>query len=435
MSEEAVERRTIRAISWRLLPFLFVLYVFSYLDRSNVGLAALQMNDELRFTPTAFGLGTGLFAIGYSLFEIPSNLVLSRVGARRWVARIMVGWGLLATATMFVRTPWQFYVVRFLLGIAEAGFFPGVIYYLGQWYPVAYRARAAAVFTLAIPLSQVLGGVIGGALLGLGGTGGLSGWQWLFLVEGAPSLLLGVVVWFYLTDSPRDARWLPADDREWLVALLTRERSTSMPATSGYWRTLQTPACWSLALMYFAFLAIGVGYTSWIALLVRGMLATRDTVTGFITAGLSLVSAGFYLLSARGSDRSQERHLYAIAGLALCTGGCLGAAVAPLPWLRVLFLALIPIGSGVFMPSFWCLPTMRFAGASAASAIALISAVGSLGGFLGSVTIGCLKQSTGGDVRAFLTLAGVGLVGSVAGFVLRRQAVNGRRSPGLSPTE
>jgi ACS family tartrate transporter-like MFS transporter len=420
MQEETIERRTVRTVSWRILPFLFVLYVFSYLDRSNVSIAALQMNDELRFSSTVFGLGAGLFSIGYSLFEIPSNFVLSRVGARRWIARIMVCWGILATAMMFVHTPAQFYVVRFLLGTAEAGFFPGIIYYIAQWYPMGYRARAAAVFTVAIPLSQVLGGAIGGSLLGLGGTANLSGWQWLFLIEGAPSFGLGIIVWFYLTDSPSEAHWLPPIDRDWLVARLGRERETFPPRATGYWRALQTPVCWWLGLMYFSFLTIGVGYTSWIALLVRGALATQNAITGFITAGISLVAAGAYLVTAQLSDKTNDRHFYAVAGLALCAAGCLGAAFAPLPWLKVFALAVIPIGSGVFLPSFWCLPTMKFSGPFAASAIALISAVGSSGGFLGPTIIGYSKHSTGGDAAAFVTLAGIGLVGCGVGVVLRR---------------
>jgi MFS transporter, ACS family, tartrate transporter len=435
MQEEAIERQTVRTVSWRILPFLFVLYVFSFLDRSNVSIAALQMNDELRFSSTVFGLGAGLFSIGYSLFEIPSNFVLSRVGARRWIARIVVSWGILATAMMFIHTPAQFYAVRFLLGIAEAGFFPGVIYYIAQWYPMGYRARAAAVFTVAIPLSQVLGGAIGGSLLGLGGTANLSGWQWLFLIEGAPSFVLGIIVWFYLTDSPSEAHWLSAIDRDWLVARLGQERETFARPAIGYWRALRTPVCWWLALMYFSFLTIGVGYTSWIALLVRGALATQNTITGFITAGISLVAAGSYLVTAQLSDKTNDRYFYAVVGLALCVAGCLGAAFAPLPWFKVFSLAIIPIGSGVFLPSFWCLPTMKFGGPFAASAIALISAVGSSGGFFGPSIIGYLKHSTGGDVAAFVTLAGIGLVGCGVGVVLRRKAIfdqcsyTGRRPP------
>ena len=194
-----------RLVSRRLLPFLFILYIFAFLDRSNVSLAALQMNDELKFGPAVFGFGAGIYYLGYALLEVPSNLILARVAARLWIARIMITWGILASAMIWVRTPLEFYTVRLLLGMAEAGFFPGIIYYLTQWFPTAYRARATARFALAVPLSQVIGGALGGALLSLGGVGQLSGWQWLFLLEGLPSVFLGVGVLFYLTDRPEDA--------------------------------------------------------------------------------------------------------------------------------------------------------------------------------------------------------------------------------------
>jgi len=323
---------------------------------------------------------------------------------------------------MWIRTPTQFYTVRFLLGVAEAGFFPGIIYYLAQWFPMGHRARAAAAFTVAIPLSQVIGGAIGGPLLGLGGTGHLSGWQWLFLIEGAPAIVLGVIVWFYLTDRPSDAKWLPAEERAWLVLCLEQEQASLPSEEAGFIRPMWTPSCWGLALMYFSYYTMTVGYASWLPLLVRGALATQNTITGFITAGISLVAACSYFGAARWSDRTNNRCLYAVTGLALSVGGCLGAAFAPLPLLKVMSLAVIPIGGGVFLPSFWCLPTVKFKGSSAASAIALISAIGSSGGFFGPSIIGYLKRSTGTDFAAFVTLAGIGLLGCGVGVVLQQKA-------------
>lgn len=214
---------TMRRVSLRLLPFIFVLYVFNFLDRSNVALAALQMNRDLEFSSSAFGLGAGIFFIGYALFEVPSNLAMARVGARRWIARIMITWGLIASAMMFVRTPGQFYATRFALGVAEAGFFPGIVYYLSEWFPASQRARASARFMIGIPLSGVLGGMVGGQLLGLDGRLGLAGWQWLFLVEGIPSVLLGFVVLGWLTDRPEQAHWLTDSQRAWLTGRLLRE--------------------------------------------------------------------------------------------------------------------------------------------------------------------------------------------------------------------
>jgi ACS family tartrate transporter-like MFS transporter len=212
-----LERTTLRAVSLRLIPFLFVLYVVSFLDRVNVGFAALEMNRDLGFSPAVYGFGAGIFFIGYSLFEVPSNLILARVGARRWIARIMITWGLIAAGMMFVRGPLSFYLLRFLLGIAEAGFFPGIIFYLSGWFPAEARARAIARFMTAIPVSGMIGGPISGALLGLGGRLGLTGWQWLFLLEGLPAVLLGVAVLRFLPDRPEVARWLAPDQRTWLA--------------------------------------------------------------------------------------------------------------------------------------------------------------------------------------------------------------------------
>ncbi|HET7459178.1 MAG TPA: MFS transporter, partial [Gemmatimonadaceae bacterium] len=226
-SDAALERETMRAVTRRLVPFLFVLYIFNFLDRSNVGLAALQMNRDLGFSTQAFGFGAGIFFVGYALFEVPSNLLLIRVGARRWIARIMITWGILASALMFVRTPTQFYALRFALGVAEAGFFPAILYYLSQWYPAAMRARSLSWFMIAIPLSGALGGPLGGWLLGFGGKLGLAGWQWLFLVEGIPSVVLGVVVLRWLTERPEDARWLAPEQRAWLASRLERDRAES----------------------------------------------------------------------------------------------------------------------------------------------------------------------------------------------------------------
>src|SRR5438270_5182881 len=212
----AIERETMRKVILRLIPFLFVLYLFNFLDRTNVALAGLQMNRDLRFSSTAFGFGAGIFFVGYAAFEIPSNIVLVRVGARRWIARIMISWGIIASAMMFVRTPMHFYALRFLLGLAEAGFFPGIVYYLTQWFPATQRARASSRFMIAVPLSGVLGGVVGGFLLSLDGKQGLAGWQWLFLLEGLPSVVLGFIALWYLTDKPSDAHWLSEAQRSWL---------------------------------------------------------------------------------------------------------------------------------------------------------------------------------------------------------------------------
>jgi ACS family tartrate transporter-like MFS transporter len=395
---------------------------FCYLDRTNVSIAALQMNSELRFSSTAFGLGAGIFFIGYALFEVPSNLILARVGARHWLARIAITWGLLACAMMWVRTPTQFYVVRFLLGVAEAGFFPGVIYYLSEWFPTNYRARAISGFVIAIPLSQVLGSAVGGAILGLSGIGRLSGWQWLFLIEGLPSVCLGVIVLAYLTERPDSARWLSLVQRDWLSHRLEQERQTIV-AHSSPLRALGNPLVWVLAVPYFAYYTVALAYVLWAPTLVRDALGTSNTTTGLITASIALLAALAYPLAGMASDRWDGRCTLAALGLALECAGCIGAALFQDSVLRVASLVVIALGSPLLMTSFWCLPTKFLKGASAAAGIAFINAIGSSGGFFGPSILGFLKQTTGSDYSAFLGLAGLALVGSVVCIGLRQMAV------------
>jgi ACS family tartrate transporter-like MFS transporter len=253
-------RETMRRVSLRLIPFLFVLFICNFLDRTNVAIAALQMNRDLQFSASAYGLGAGIFFVGYSLFEVPSNLILVRVGARKWIARIMISWGLVASAMMFVRTPMHFYVLRFLLGVAEAGFFPGIIFYLSQWFPAPQRARAMARFMIAVPLSAAIGNPLSGALLGLDGRLDLPGWQWLFLLEGIPSVLLGFVVFGFLTDRHEDAHWLSADQRAWLAARMRRDRESCTSAHGlPTLRALAHPVVLLASLVYF--LAMTTGFT------------------------------------------------------------------------------------------------------------------------------------------------------------------------------
>ena len=411
-----------RRVSLRLLPFLFVLYIFCYLDRSNVSVAALQMNSELKFSSAAFGLGAGIFFIGYALFEVPSNLILARVGARPWLARIAITWGLLACAMMWIRTPSQFYALRFLLGVAEAGFFPGVIYYLSQWIPATYRARALSGFVIAIPLSQVLGGPLGGALLALSGVARLSGWQWLFLIEGLPTVCLGVAVLGCLTERPEDARWLSGAQRNWLSQCLERERQTIAPHSSPL-RALGDPLVWVLAVPYFAYYTVGLTYIFWAPTLVRDALGVSNAITGLITGGIALLAALAYPLAGIASDRWDARCGFAACGLALGCLGCIGAALFAHSLFRVASLVVIALVSPLLMTSFWCLPTKFLKGASAAAGIALINAIGSCGGFFGPSMFGLLRQTTGSDFGPFLGLAALALVGCLVCVGLRQVEV------------
>jgi len=428
-SESALERETMRRVTWRLIPFVFVLYIFNFLDRSNVGLAALQMNRDLGFSARAFGLGAGIFFVGYSLFEVPSNLVLVRVGARRWIARIMITWGLLASALMFVRTPTQFYVLRFLLGVAEAGFFPAILYYLSQWYPASMRARSGAWFMIAIPLSGTIGGPFGGWLLGLNGRVGLAGWQWLFVIEGIPSVVLGLVVLRYLTEHPREARWLSSEQRAWLVARLERDRSAAHAAHGlSALRGLAHPLIWLAALPEFLVTTAGYAYLFWGPTLIRDALHTSNAATGWITGGIAGLCAIGMLVVGASSDRTGERALHAAACASLVALGCAGAGLFGTPILRIASLAVAEVAVISFLAPFWCIPTLLLSGSAAAVGIALVNAIGNVGGFVGPNVIGFLKTATGGDTGAFLCLAAMALVAAGICVGMRRSLTTHSRS-------
>ena len=423
-----VERSTMRRVSRRILPFTFVLYIFNFLDRSNVGLAALQMNKDLAFSPGAFGLGAGIFFIGYALFEVPSNLLLVRVGARRWIARIMITWGLIASAMMFVRSPSQFYVLRFLLGVAEAGFFPAIIYYLSQWFPSSMRASSMAKFMIAIPLSGLLGGPLGGWLLGFDGSGGLRGWQWLFLLEGLPSVVLGLVALRYLPDRPSDAEWLTSSERSWLAARLEQDKREHpsdhrMPPL----RALLHPLVWLAAIIQLLLTTASYGYLFWGPLLIRDTLHISNFATGMLTGAIAVLSAAGLLLVGASSDRSGERPLHAAACAAFAMLGCIGAAVSSDPWWVFASLALMQISVVSFLAPFVTIPTMLLSGGSAAVGIALVNAIGSVGGFIGPYLIGFMRTRTGGDTGAFIVLAIMAAVATGILLYLRGSAPLARR--------
>ena len=410
-----------RRVSMRLLPFVFVLYIFNFLDRSNVGLAALQMNRELGFSAQAFGMGAGIFFIGYALFEVPSNLMLVRMGARVWIARIMITWGLIASAMMFVRTPGQFYLLRFLLGVAEAGFFPAILYYLSRWFPASMRARSSARFMIAIPLSGLLGGPLGGWLLGFDGRLQLAGWQWLFLIEGIPSVVLGIATLRYLTERPEEARWLTEAQRDWLTGVLRRERDASVaPHGLPPLRALVHPLIWLAALPELLITTAGYAYLFWGPLLIRDTLHTSNLVTGLIAGAVAVLSAVAMLLVGASSDRHDERVLHA-AGCALVVAlGALGAALFDDPMLQIASVTLMQIAVISFLAPFWCLPTMLLSGSSAAVGIALVNAIGNVGGFIGPYAIGYLRTRAGGDTGAFVALSGMALIAAAICASMRR---------------
>ena len=416
----SIAAATLRKIHWRLIPFLFVLYVVAWLDRVNVGFAALQMNADLHFSGSAFGFGSGVFFIGYCLFEVPSNLVLHRIGARRWIARIMMTWGALSAATMFVRTPLSFYLLRFLLGAAEAGFFPGVIYYLSLWYPERQQARAISAFMTAIPVTGLIGGPLSGALLGLNGLHGLAGWQWLFLAEGVPAIVLGGIVLFYLTDRPDGAHWLTPEERTWLIGEVATRRNPHTQSISTL-AALRHPVIWRLG-MVFLLTAMGFyGYSFWAPLVIKSLTDASNLTVGIISAAISAVTIGCMLLNSWHSDHTRERTLHIAIPLMMTSIGFVGCALLRQPLFAILSLALVPIGHCVSYGPFWPIPASFLTGAAAAAAIALVATIASVGGFLGPALIGILKDYTGTHVAAFLSLAALGVVAALLALGLRKR--------------
>jgi MFS transporter, ACS family, tartrate transporter len=415
---------TLRKVTRRLVPFLFLLYIVAWVDRVNVGFAALQMNSDLGFSSAAFGFGSGVFFLGYCLLEVPSNLLLHRLGARRWIARIMVSWGAISVAMMFVRIPLTFYVLRFLLGAAEAGFFPGMIYYLSLWYPEAQRARAIAAFMLAVPISGLLGGPLSGALLGLNGVAGLAGWQWLFLVEGLPAIFLGMIVLVYLTDRPEAARWLAPTEQNWLVSKLSAERAACRAARSiGTFAALTNPTIWQLGII-FLLSAIGFyGYSFWSPLVIKSLTGSSNFGVGVILAVISAITIIFMLLNSAHSDRTDERPLHVAIPLAIMGAGFLGCAFLPGRRLGLLSLALVPIGHCAAYGPFWSIPTRFLTGSAAAAGVALVPSISNVGGFLGPTLIGAMKDRFGAHGPAFMLLGACGVLAALLALRLRRATV------------
>ena len=423
--QSVLERATLRIVSLRLIPFLFILYVVSYLDRVNVAFASLQMNRDLGFSPAVYGLGAGIFFIGYSIFEVPSNLILARTGARLWIARIMITWGILAVAMMFVRAPASFYLLRFLLGVAEAGFFPGIIFYLSEWFPSEARARAVARFMTAIPVSGAIGGPVSGALLGLNGWLGLAGWQWLFLLEGVPAIVLGAVVFWYLPDRPETAAWLDADQRRWLCERLATERARCIGHHSfGVVRALSSGVVWQLGLLVFLSISFG-GYALglWLPQIVSGFSGLSNLQVGFISSIPNLVAVIGMVIVAAHSDRTGERCLHIASASAVAALGFLGCALVHSPALTVTFLSLAYAALLSAHGPFWPLPSKFLTGAAAAGGIALINSLANLSGFAGPYVIGLLNKASGNFRSGFLLLAFVPLAGMVLALRLRYAVV------------
>lgn len=394
----ALEQSVLRKVTLRLIPFMFIMYIFNYLDRQNVGFVKVRLMEDLHFSETIFGLGSGIFFIGYFLFEVPSNLIMERVGARKWMARIMVTWGIISCCMMFTNNRITFYALRFLLGVAEAGFFPGMILYLTYWFPAAERAKAISRFMTATPLAGALGAPLSGALLNwMGGIGGLKNWQWLFLVEGLPSFFLGFVVYFYLTDRPADAHWLTEEEKACLLTRLEREESRRRTRHSMSWgQALSNGTVMQLTAFYFVLQIAIYGFVFNLPGLIK-TFKLDDFTTGLITAIPYTIAAISMVVAGMLSDLKGERKKVVGAASLIAAAGLGGASFfvdGGAPILAVLFLTVAAIGLWSTLGPFWSLPTSFLSGSAAAAGIAFINSVGNLGGFVGPYVMGWLKDTT-----------------------------------------
>jgi ACS family tartrate transporter-like MFS transporter len=428
----------IRRVARRLLPILMICYFAAFLDRVNIGFAALTMNGDLGLSASAFGFGAGIFFLGYVLCELPSNLVLARVGARRWIARILVTWGLLSAATAFVWDGPSFYVVRVLLGAAEAGFFPGMIFYLALWFPREHRARMFGTFNIAVPLSSVIGAPISGLILEhLNGAAGLRGWQWMFIVEGLPALIMGFVVLFSLPNSPEDASFLSTDERRWLTARLARERTERESVerfTVG--RALMDPRVLLMCLIAVGLVVGTTGIGIWMPQIIKTFGLTT-VQTGFVAAIPAAFMAAAMILVGRHADRTGERVWHAAGPFFVSAAGFVLAALASSPVLSLIGLIIGAAGIGGASPNIWIFPTALLTGSAAAAGIALINSVGSTGGFFGPSIIGWMRDATGGFSGALLFLAAAMAATAIALLVLgrmMRDTIGIRTMPATAPT-
>jgi MFS transporter, ACS family, tartrate transporter len=411
-----LEASTLKKVRNRLIPFVGLLYFAAFIDRVNVSFAAAQMNRDLGFSAYVYGLGAGVFFIGYALFEVPSNLILHKVGGRRWLARIMISWGIVAGAMAFVKGATGFYILRFLLGAAEAGFFPGVIYYLTYWVPAAGRARLIGIFMTAVPISTAVGGPLSASILRLDGVCGVAGWRWLFLTETVPSLVLGVVTLLHLPDRPADARWLTSAERQWLTAKLEAEElRRDIQHRGTVLSALLDSRVLALSLCYFG-AEIGLyGVILWIPqIFVHAGIAAGSV--GYVVAIPYATAAVAMVWWCRRSDRRKERvrHI-AIASLAASCGLAASAGLVNSPLLSVIAISIGAAGTLAILPIFWTLPAAILSGAAAAGAIALINALGNMGGFFGPFMIGWIKDATGSFTWGlYAAAAGVLLTGIIA---------------------
>ena len=415
-------------VTWRLIPLLFICYVAAYLDRVNVGFAKLQMLNDLNFSESIYGLGAGIFFIGYFLFEVPSNLLLHKLGARRWIARILISWGLISGCMMFVQTPTMFYVLRFLLGVAEAGFFPGIILYLTYWYPAARRSQVTSLFMTGIPMAGVIGGPLSGWILtSFNGVSGMAGWKWLFVIEALPSVALGFVVMYFLDDRIADAKWLSADQKRLLQRNIEKESTQGGDHSAlGAFRNAKV---WVLCAAYFGFIMGLYGIGFWLPSLIKASGISSPTTIGWLVAIPYSAAVVCMILTSRHSDRTGERRWHiAVPALVGAAALVVSTFVPQTPMWAIVTLTIATMGILTGLAQFWVLPPAFLGGAAAAAGIALINSVGNLAGFVSPFAVGWIKDTTGSTNNGLYVIAASLVVGGAIVLAVAQRGV-GRSAP------
>ncbi|AXA24634.1 MFS transporter [Pseudomonas putida] len=422
-----------RRITLRLIPFIFICYLFNYLDRVNVGFAKLQMLDALKFSETIYGLGAGIFFIGYVLCGLPSNLALNRFGPRRWIAVMMIAWGTLSTCLLFVTTPMEFYVLRLFTGAAEAGFFPGVVLYLSRWFPADRRGRIMALFMSAIPVSGLLGGPFSGWILDhfAAGQHGLAGWQWMFLIQGLPTVVLGILAVFLLSDGYQKAAWLSDSERQ-LIARDLAADAASKPSTTGdsVWAVLTNPLIWTFGFVYFCIQSGVYAINFWLPSIIKNLGFDSPLLIGWLSAIPYLLAGVFMIIVGRSADLRNERRWHLVVPMLMGAIGLLIAVnFASNPTVAILGLSIATMGALTGLPMFWPMPTALLSASAAVAGLAIINSVGQMAGFLSPYLVGFIKDQTGSTDAALYSLAGVIVLGSLVALrVSRAGALNAARA-------
>ena len=419
---QTIEHRTIAKVSWRLLPLVALAYCIAYIDRSNISFAALTMNKDLGFSAYIYGWGAGIFFFGYFLFEIPSNLILEKIGARIWIARIMITWGIISALTAFVTGPTSFLIIRFLLGAAEAGFFPGMILYFTYWFPAEYRGRVISTLFVAQPVANAVASIVSAAILGMDGILGFKGWQWIFILEALPAVLLGLVIFKVMTDKPARAEWLAEDERNWLQARIDSEnRQVESTGRLTLMRALGDPRVVALSLIYLMSVTANYGIVFFMPQIIKG-IGLSNMMTGvaasvpYIIGTIGLIAWGW------SSDRNQERRWHLIVASTLGALGLAFAAWSGASWWALLGMSAATTGIYGSRAAFWPMPSLFLTGTAAAGAIALINATGNLGGYFGPFIVGWIKDATDSFQAGLYFLAACSLMAAIIAFFAARAA-------------